>query len=87
MNLLGRINSLPKRLRFAILIWVGIALLTMVLPASAVERVGLLAHPSFWAVLLPLLALLPVQRQLLSPRLAPARLLHTLPAPPLTHRG
>jgi len=65
MNLLARITSLPERLRFAVRIWIGIALLTMLLPASAVDSVGLLAYPWFWALLLPLLAVLPFQQQLL----------------------
>ncbi len=65
MTMLDRIAALPARLRAALRIWLGMAVLSMVMPASVVADVGWLAQPWFWAGLLPLLALLPYQGQLL----------------------
>ncbi|MEZ5466454.1 MAG: hypothetical protein R3F18_02145 [Lysobacterales bacterium] len=60
-----RIATLPARLRAALRIWLGMALLSLLTPAAIVADVGWLAQPWFWAGLLPLLALLPYRRQLL----------------------
>lgn len=72
MTLGQRINTLPARLRTALLIWMGLALVCWLLPASTISSVGVLAHPVFWCVGLPLLALAPYRRQLL-PAATPAR--------------
>ena len=71
MTLQTRIATLPKRLRFAVCIWAAIALLTAAFPATAITNFGLLAKPWFWAGLLPLLAVLPFNRQLLPRRPTP----------------
>jgi hypothetical protein len=64
MTLVHRVAVLPARLRSAVRIWLGIAVLSVVMPASAVASIGILAQPWFWAGLLPLLAMLPFQREL-----------------------
>jgi len=68
MTMSDRIAALPARLRSALRIWFGMALLSVVMPASVVADVGWLAQPWFWAGLLPLLVLLPYRRQLLQKR-------------------
>jgi hypothetical protein len=70
MTLLQRISELPARLRSALRIWLGVAALSLVMPASAVASIGLLAHAWFWAGLLPLAVMLPFLRQLWPPKLA-----------------
>ena len=64
MTPLQRTSELPARLRSALRIWLGIAALTLVMPASATASIGLLAHAWFWAGLLPLAVMLPFLRQL-----------------------
>lgn len=66
MNLSDRYLALPARLRAAIRIWIGVALLSALMPASATNSLGVLAQPWFWAVCLPLLALLPYRELLLT---------------------
>jgi hypothetical protein len=64
MTLLQRTSQLPRRLRSALRIWLGIAALSLVMPESAVASIGLLAHSWFWAGVLPLVVMLPFLRQM-----------------------
>lgn len=73
MSSFDRYAALPNRLKAAVRVWLGLGIVSLVLPASVGADLGVLAQPRFWIVL-PLLALAPHVKALIrQPRVAAIR--------------